>query len=74
MIGRNDLIINQAQMTKAVEFYLKEKVFKEQNFKVIDVTVIAASTSIRQFKIDIKGIDGQLEKEDPGGVAHDGIE
>jgi hypothetical protein len=53
MKGRNTIIFNQAALNKAVEFYLKEKVFKEDNFEVTTVTVDKGVPSSNTFKIDL---------------------
>jgi hypothetical protein len=38
MIGNNSLTLCAAEMHKAVEFYLKEEVMKDQAFKVISIS------------------------------------
>jgi hypothetical protein len=58
MIGDSELKVNQAMMTKAIEFYLNSEVFRE-DIKVREVGVTNLGNVPASFTIVIVG-----EKED----------
>jgi len=47
MEGRNELHLCDSEMTKAVEFYLKQQVFKDEKFKVMDIRSIQDGFAVR---------------------------
>lgn len=65
MIGLNKLVFNQAQMKEAIEFYLKQQLFKDGLFQVISVNT-AKGYNDDTFEIVL----GEKPNEDIGSTAH----
>ena len=55
MVGQNKVEFNQAQMIKAIEHYMKEVLFDDQDFEVVSVMRAADGVANGGFEIRING-------------------